>query len=189
MKIPNWLLNLVIILMIIIRLILPLLIFREFFYFRMINVMCLFLTFLILDSVEGVITFYRGLLWSKGKKIIAHIANFLLIFAIVSILLLRHGFISHLGYDIQPNQIVNYWLIITGIIFVLILILSYFTRDAWGDIQYLLAQLTFLLYCFWYVPWWAIILGFVSAICFILTECLKHNFNLKEMRKKDPRFR
>jgi len=192
LKIPRWLLNLVIIFLILLRMIIPFLLFWEFFHFRMINVMCLFLIYLIFDSIEATIIFYTKL-WGRTKKFFAHWANILLIFFITAGILLRMPLqYLFIGFGVTINDydsILQVWGISTIVVFILVLIFGYTSRSLWGNIQYLLARLAFLLYCFLHVPWWAIIMGIITASCLILMECKKYNFNIKEMRKKDPRFR
>ena len=192
MKIPRWPLNLAIIFLILLRNFIPFLLFWKFFHFRMIDVMCLFLIYLICDSIEATIVFYTGL-WNKTKKIFAHLANILLIFSITAGILLRmplHYLFVSFGVTVNDyNSILQVWGTATIIIFIFVLIFGYTSRKVWGNIQYLSARLVFLLYCFLYVPWWAIIMGLIATGCLILMECKKYNFDIKEMRKKDPRFR
>jgi len=143
-----------------------------------------------LDSVEGIIT-WRYLIWNNTYKILAHIVNIALIFAISSIFILRHfiaNFLQALKIE-NYHDIVSIWFISSIIFLVGIIIFGYATRHAWGNIQYLLARLAFLFYCFLYVHWWTIIMLSIDGLSLIIVEGIKFNWQIKKMRKKDSRFR
>ncbi|MBU4421753.1 hypothetical protein KKB41_02205 [Patescibacteria group bacterium] len=143
-----------------------------------------------LDSIEGVMI-WQYPIWNKKYKILAHIINIALIFAISSIFVLRHfvaNFLQALNIE-NYHSIVSVWLISSAVFLLGIIIFGYATRRAWGNIQYLLARLAFLLYCFLYVPWWTIVLLSIGGLSLISVEGIKFNWQIKEMRKKDLRFR
>jgi len=174
----------------ILRLLLCALIFREFFYFRIVNTACLFILFLVLDSVEGILAWLYPI-WNTKYKIFAHIINITLIFAISSIFILRH-FVAHFlrAFNLENNySVLSIWFTSSLVFLGGIIIFGYATRYAWGNIQYLLARLGFLPYCFIFIPWWSIILLSIGGLSLIAIEGVKYNWQIKEMRKKDPRFR
>lgn len=174
----------------ILRFIIPFIIFREFFYFRMVDVGCLFIFFLFLDSIEGIIV-YHTKIWNRLFKAMAHINNLLLLFAISSIFVLINfaaPIKDLLSVGESYKNIMDIWIKTTVIIFFIVILFGYTSRKAWGVIQNLIARLAFLIYCSLYVPWWAITLFSIGGLSLIAVEGVKYNWNLKKMRKKDPRF-
>ena len=167
---------------------------REFFYDRMANVVCLYLFHLIADSIEELLV-REGAPWNKTKKILGHIINITLTFSVIAGIVLYlpiYGWAINLGFDLEnvdTSKIVHLWLGATAGIFALVIFIGYATREEWGSIQYLSFRLLFVLYCFWSLEWPSIIFALISAGTLVWIEGKKHNWNIKEMRKKDLRFR
>ncbi|MFC1612587.1 hypothetical protein ACFL29_01925 [Patescibacteria group bacterium] len=154
----------------------------------MISVASLFILFLFFDSIESGIVFDRGL-WSKKKKISAYLLNLVLALSI------SYGFIAQyplhqlfINLNLDPDNTTVIYLSSIAL-FVIVLTFSYAVRYAWGNIQNLLARLAFLIYCFFYIPFWAIISFSFLGIWIIAVEAKKYNWSLKELLKKDLRFR
>lgn len=185
--------NLAIILINLARPAISTLLFTRFFLFRMPDVTALFLLFLILDSIEGVLIFYHRKIWSAAKTIFYHINNILFIFAVTAGVLLYlplNFFLFSLGINIESErELMQAWVISSVIIFLIVIACGYSMRTAWGNIQYLFASCGFLLYCFYYIPWHSILLSIIVALCLLFIETKKYGFNLSELRKKDIRFR
>lgn len=195
MKTPRWTLNLAIVLINLLRPVTAFLIFREFFYFRIVNIACLYISYLILDSVEGILVFGRREIWTTPKKIFHHANNTVFTFTVISGVMLHlptFYLFELLGFNAENLYTVKTWLILSLIAFVIIAVLNYSTRMAWGNIQQLLIRLSFLLYCFYYM--WPrrgalISLFLFAAACLIGIEIKKYGWSIKELRKKDVRFR
>lgn len=195
MKTPRWLLNLAIVLINLLRPLISFYIFCELFYFRILNVACLYMLYVIADSTEGIIVFLNRGIWSKGKKIFYHINNTIFTFVVTGGVLLHAPlflFLSWMGINIQALHTLKVWLLFFVIVFVLVLLIAYDARMAWGGFTYLLARLSFLLYCFYHMwPDRGILIPFFLAGAWFLIaiEGKKYNWDWNELRKKDLRFR
>ena len=192
MKTPRWLLHLAILFINVLRLCISILIFMNFFLFRMVNVTCLFLAFLLLDSAEGIIVFHRRDIWGPSKILLHYFNYTLFLFVVVAGILLYQPlfhFLVLMGFEIEQLETIKVWIVVSAIAFLFMLLFGWATQSSWGNIQNLLFRLSFLLYCFLYIPWWGIILSLISAACAIGVEIKKYGWNLKELRKKDIRFR
>jgi len=176
------------------RFVLAALLFREFFYFRMVNVACIFIFYLIADSVEETLVF-RGAAWNKLRKVLAYAVEITMIFSITSGIVLRlplYYFAASAGIyyeNIGTHNILHLWLFITFLVAAFAIIFGFAIRDAWGASQYLLFRLSFLVYCSLWIPLWSSLALLIPVLILLATEGFKHNWCIKEMRKKDYRFR
>jgi len=191
LKTKTWF-NLAIYFINVLRPIISALLFINFFQFRMVNVTCLFLAYLILDSSEGAIVFCHRDIWGFWKLCLHYLNYIIFLFAVTAGFLLYQPllhFMTYMGFNVEDFFYLRVWGVFTSIFFIAILALGYSTQQDWGNIQNLLARLAFLLYCFQYIPNWAIFLSLITVFCIIMVEVKKYGWSLKELMKKDIRFR
>lgn len=192
MKTPRWLLHLAIVLINCLRLLISVEIFIQFFYFRMVNVTCLFIFYLLLDSVEGIIVFYRRDSWGPLKIILYYFNYTVFLFVIIAGILMYQPllhFLMFMGFEIEELETIKVWITVSAIVFLFMLLFGWAMQSNWGNIQNFALRFSFLIYCSWFIPWWGIILSLISAACIIGVEIKKYGWRLKELRKKDYRFR
>lgn len=195
MKTPRWLLHLAIICINLARLAISVALFCNFFLFRMVNVTCLFIFYLLLDSAEGIIVFFHRNIWNLTHRIAYHINSALLLFAVIAGIILHlplFYFLSAWGLELTEVHIIPVWLIITLITFAAAVAASYAVNDAWGNIQNLIARFTFLVYCsyqLWPERAATIPLIIISAACIVGIEIKKYGWSWHKLCKKDWRFR
>lgn len=172
-----------------VRLAFALLIFREFFYFRMVNVACVYIFYLLADSTEEALVFH-GAPWNKMRMIFAYIIEIIMIFAVTSGIVLRlpiYYFAENLSHG--THDLLFLWLEITLAVALCVAIFGHAVREEWGASQYLLFRLSFLIYCFFCIPLWAVLALLIPILALVGIEGQKHAWKIKEIRKKDIRFR
>jgi hypothetical protein len=192
MLVPRYILRIAIVIINIFRLICSLLLFRQLFYFRIPDVAALYIGYLLLDALEGIIVFYDHGVWRLTQNILYHFNHTVHIFAVVAGLMLYAPlayFLLELGISVHQLQALKVWLICSVIIFILVLIFGYATAESWGNIQNLAARLSFLVYCTFHIPPWVNIFSIIAAASLIGIEIAKYGWSWRELCKKDIRFR
>jgi len=196
LKKPRWLLNLVILFINILRLVISCLLFYQFFHFQMPDVTALYLFYMVLDSVESSIIYFRRDLWGPFKSFALYFNSTIFVFAVVSGLMLYmplYYIFSDLGVidpeNVHPESIAKMWLYTSFSVLIIVIVFNYAIKSSWGNIQCFLTELPFLSYCFLHISAAAIFLSLVTVATLFIAEAKKANWKISELRKKDYRFR
>ncbi len=195
MKNNRQLFNLAIIAINLFRPLLSFLMFYRFFLFRMVDVTTIFLAYLLLDSVEGIIVYRHRGIWGPVKITVHYINEAFFIFSVISGILLRlplFNILEQLGINIENADTVEVWLACTLIVFSGAVVFGIAMNSVWGNIQNFAVRFTFLAYCCYNLwPDRAVLIPFIAiaAYCILAVEIKKYGWSLEELRKKDLRFR
>jgi hypothetical protein len=161
----------------------------------MVDVTCLYIFYLLLDSIESTLVYFDRSLWTP-PKIVAYHANYaIFLFAVISGVLLRmplFALLIDLGKNIESLYDMHVWMIFTLITVIIILVFGNAANSSWGNIQNLAARFAFLSYCSYHLwPERAVLIPLIAiaAACIVGVEIKKYGWSLRELRKKDIRFR
>jgi hypothetical protein len=198
LKTPRWKLIAVIILINFARIAISVELSIQFFIFRMVNVTCLYLAYLFLDSLEGIIVFYRRDAWGPAQIVAYYFNNTIMLFAItagVFLYLPLFFFLQSIGFEVSTLYTIEVWAVFSAATFIIVLLMGYAANAYWGNIQNLIFRFCFLIYCSYQLcqlyPSRAplIPLVVIAAACILAVEIKKYGWSLRELRKKDIRFR